>query len=429
MKMQRSLLSTSIAAAGLPVLALLAAPAFAQQGDADVADLERRIGELEAIVERVQGQAPETDFDNQYLVREGKGIKIGGTTITFSGFIKADMIAGSNGDGTKNTYSVGVPRNFAGFARNDSSSWNVGLTARESRFAFGTSTEDVAGHTLETYLEMDFNDDMESNGNELVSNSYNPRLRQAYGSWNGWTAGQTYTTFTDLAVLPEIMNQGKMAAFIYVTQPQVRYTMAAPGGSLMMALENPEDGISSIDADEYDDQSLPDFVARYNLRNSYGMYSVSGMARRLEVDDDETWAGAASIAARVPTIGRDNVRLQYSYGALGRYMGLLTYPDVQLEDQAADEAKAFVSQGLTAAYQHFWTEAWRSNLVGSHTEAVSDGSGLGVEASTSVHASLVWSPHAKMSYGLEYAHWTFKQPVTRDKDEYQQVMLSAKYDF
>jgi len=64
-----------------------------------------------------------------------------------------------------------------------------------------------------------------------------------------------------------------MAAFIYTTQPQLRYTMAAPGGKFMVALENPEDGFGNT---SYDDQSYPDLTARYQLRNRYGIYSVSG---------------------------------------------------------------------------------------------------------------------------------------------------------
>ncbi|MGP4843043.1 DcaP family trimeric outer membrane transporter [Marinobacter sp. 1Y8] len=427
-------LTKAVALAGLPLMALTSLPAAAQNSDSDVEALRERVEQLESRLSGAVSAAPEATADNPYILKEGDGLKIGDTTISFGGFIKADMIYGSGGDGTSNSYSVGLPRNFAKAAAS-TDDWKVGFTARESRFSFGTSTDDVGGHRLETYLEMDFNTAQDSPGNEVVSNSYNPRLRQAYGRWNSWEFGQTYTTFTDLAALPEILNQGKMAAFIYTTQPMIRYNMEAPGGKIMVALENPEDGYGS---NSYDDQSYPDLTARYQIRGNYGFYSIAGMLRNLEDDasGDEKLAGAMSLSARIPTIGRDDLRMQYSYGALGRYMGLFTYPDVDLADQAGGEVDPLTTYGATIAYRHFWAPQWRSSLVGSHTEVV-DGTavqGAGsllsyFDASTSVHANLLWSPHQNLTLGLEYSYWNFAYAGSDDNDQYQQVMASAKMMF
>ncbi|MAA65857.1 MAG: hypothetical protein CL581_13915 [Alteromonadaceae bacterium] len=427
-------MTKAVALAGLPLIALTSVPVAAQDADSEVDALRQRVEQLESRLSGAVSEAPEATADNPYILKEGDGLKIGDTTISFGGFIKADMIYGSGGDGTLNTYSVGLPRNFAKAAAS-TDDWKVGFTARESRFSFGTSTDDVGGHRLQTYLEMDFNTAQDSPGNEVVSNSYNPRLRQAYGRWNGWEFGQTYTTFTDLAALPEILNQGKMAAFIYVTQPMIRYNMQAPGGKFMVALENPEDGYGT---NSYDDQSYPDLTARYEIRGNYGFYSVAGMLRNLEDDasGDEKLAGAVSLSARIPTIGRDDVRLQYNYGALGRYMGLFTYPDVDLADQAAGEVDPLTTYGATAAYRHFWTPQWRSSLVGSYTEVVDDTAVQGAgsllsyfDASTSVHANLLWSPHQNLTLGLEYSYWNFAYAGSDDNDQYQQVMASAKMMF
>ena len=87
----------------------------------------------------------------------GKGIKIGDTTISFGGFIKADVIFGSNGNGISNGYSIGLPRTLAKAANEGESDWKTGFSVRESRISIGTKTEDVAGHDLTTYIEMDFN--------------------------------------------------------------------------------------------------------------------------------------------------------------------------------------------------------------------------------------------------------------------------------
>ena len=424
-----------------PIVATLGVPAWAQ----DAADLERRLEALQAEVAALKSsRAPEAEEDNPYLLKDGDGIRIGDTTVSFGGFIKADVIVGSNGDGTENAYSVGVPRSFAAYARSDQNDWQVGFTARESRFSFGTATVDVLGDVLTTYLEMDFNDNATGDGNEIVSNSYNPRLRQAFGSWKGWTIGQTYTTFSNLATLPEILNQGKMAGFIYTTQALIRYTMPVPGGKLLMSLENPEDASSSFEyADDlafagetlYDDQSIPDIVVRYDITGDYGVYSVAGMVRRIDSRTDEAWTGAGSLSARIPTIGKDDVRLQYSYGALGRYMGLYLYPDSNYRAEMATggDVDPFDSQGITAAYRHFWTAAWRSTLSVSHTEAVDDpfttGTLGGLDSATSTHANLIWTPHPNMTYGIEYAYWDFDTYEQPGSDQYQQAMLSAQFQF
>lgn len=202
-------LARAVALAGLPLMALASASALGQSSELD--ELRERVELLESKLEGAVSTAPELTEDNPYLLRDGDGIKIGNTTISFGGFIKADAIFGSHGNGSLNSYSVGLPRTFASAARSDESDWKTGFSARESRLSIGTKTDDVVGHTLTTYVEMDFNQDLNDGlnetGNEIVSNSYSPRLRQAYGSWNGWDFGQTYTTFTDLAAMPEILDQ------------------------------------------------------------------------------------------------------------------------------------------------------------------------------------------------------------------------------
>jgi len=426
----------AVVIAGLPLMAIGSGSALAQSTELD--ELRERVQQLENKLEGAVSTAPELTEDNPYLLRDGDGIKIGSTTISFGGFIKADAIFGSHGNGSLNSYSIGLPRTFASAAASDESDWKTGFSARESRISIGTKTEDVVGHTLTTYLEMDFNQDLNDGlnetGNEIVSNSYSPRLRQAYGSWNGWDFGQTYTTFTDLAAMPEILDQGKQAAFIYATQPMIRYNMAAPGGKLMVSLENPEDGYYG---NSYDDQSYPDLAMRYQIRGNYGFYSIAGLLRNFEDNaaDETITDGAVSLSARIPTVGRDDLRLQYSYGALGRYMGLLTYPDVDLAALAQGDVEPLKTYGATAAYRHFWSPAWRSTLTVSHTEIVDDlvappaGTLSYFDSSTSVHANILWSAHRNLTLGLEYAYWDFGEIATSSSMQYEQVMASAKLSF
>ena len=158
-------------------LLMLGSVTARRRGNTELEELRERIQVLESHV----STAPAARDDSPCLLREGKGMKIGDTTITFGGFIKADVIFGSNGNGTPNGYSIALPRTLAK-AANEGKRLENRLLCRESRISIGTKTESVAGHDLTTYIEMDFNTAADAPGNEVVSNSYNPRMQQTYGS-------------------------------------------------------------------------------------------------------------------------------------------------------------------------------------------------------------------------------------------------------
>ena len=89
-------LARAIAVASLPLFALGSAAASAQSNE--LQELRDRIQKLEAQqAEQETGTAPEPAADNDYLTRDGAGFRIGNTTMTIGGFIKADVLAGSNG--------------------------------------------------------------------------------------------------------------------------------------------------------------------------------------------------------------------------------------------------------------------------------------------------------------------------------------------
>lgn len=458
-------LAGAIVCLGLPLLLMGAGPAVAQ--NAEIEELRRQLRaleqkldestariEAEAAAARSDAREARTELASQQkefagtrdaiarsdlIVRDGKGIKIGDTTVTVNGFIKADAVYASGGDGSRNNRTLGQAPNFAEFARSaNADRWRFGSSVRESRVGLRTVTPDVNGRDLTTYLEVDFHGS-EDGANEFVSNSYNPRLRLAYASWGDWTVGQDVTTFSELAALPEILNQGKMAAFIYARQPLLRYSMNVPGGRLFASVENPEDGDH--------DQAYPDLVLRYQVRNDYGIYSLAAMARTLEKGNsgDRSLQGAVSLSARIPTVGKDNLRLQYSYGALGRYAGLRTFQDIlntdtTVTDGAGNSTTLYgeltpaVSYGATAAYQKHWSPKWRSNLTLSQLEMVTDTNGAELgryfDRSTSAHLNLLYAATDRITLGLEYAYWDFGA-MNQDKSSYQyeQVMASAKVDF
>lgn len=84
-------LARVIALASMPLVTFGAANVAAQESS-ELQELRDRVQTLERTLEGAVSTAPELQDDNPYLLRNGDGIKIGGTTISFGGFIKADAI-------------------------------------------------------------------------------------------------------------------------------------------------------------------------------------------------------------------------------------------------------------------------------------------------------------------------------------------------
>ena len=97
-------------------------------------------------------------------------------------------------------------------------------------------------------------------------------------------------------------------------------------GNFQVAIENPE----SWGGDTAND-SVPDVIARYNIEGDWGSISVSGLARQLNTSlGNSESAFGASIAGRINTTGKDDIRFQFHKGELGRYVGVAAVKDLYL---------------------------------------------------------------------------------------------------
>lgn len=331
------------------------------------------------------------------------GLLIGKTKLTVGGYIKGDLVYTTNGAvGSANALIAPANTRTADSDADD----RVDLSARESRLWIKTNTE-VAGKPFKTHLETDF---YGSSGNEFVSNSHSVRIRHAYGQWGNLLFGHTWSTFMDPTALGEINAFGQHASPIFVRQGQIRYTQPFANGSLMMAVENAEDG--------GDDDNTPDLAARLNFDGKWGHASVSGLLRKMGDDSNRDWENAFSVSAKLPVFGRDDIRLQYNDGALGRYMGLAHFLESGL-DLARDV------WGASIAYRHFWSQSLRSTVMYSKTEADDkDIVGL-IDDVDSTHINLMWSPSPKLRYGIEYATWNLS--LDGVESDFDAVQISARY--
>jgi hypothetical protein len=413
--------------------------------------LEARIVELENLVHQLlknqQAPAPDTAavaaqaeqaavarvtamMDDHHKAQEEKAKK---HTYQFGGFVKTDVIYTSMGDGS---YS-GAGRDFyipATVQVGGAAESYLDFHGKESRINFKSTHNLDNGVKLGTFIEFDMQ--LAPGGDERISNSYNPRMRHAFATYNKWLFGQTWMTFFNVGALPENLDfVGPAESTIFGRQAMIRYT----SGPWQFALENPETTITPYNGGGRivaDDNNMPDVVLRYNHKGDWGSFTAAGMFRQLAYDnpaagiDDKTESYGISLSGKFAVGDRDDFRWMASTGkGLGRYMGLNTANGAVLD--ADNRLETIDSTGLVASYRHLWDDKWRSNLTFGYLSVDNDTAltGMGVtKKATSIHFNLIYSPVPKLSFGGEimYAEREIESGVDGDMTRLQ---FSAKYAF
>ena len=117
-------------------------------------------------------------------------VDMGEFTFTYGGYVKLDAMYSDYSDGNPADGSIGrdfyVPSTTP--VNGDSDDGVFDMHAKQTRFYLGTKGN-YDGHELGGRIEMDFL--LSPGGNERVSNSYNPRLRHAFITYDKWLFGQT----------------------------------------------------------------------------------------------------------------------------------------------------------------------------------------------------------------------------------------------
>jgi hypothetical protein len=446
-----SLVAATLAAAalGLPGAAL-AETAKEQELEARVAELEKLVRQLLAekqaapaaapgAAPAVAAAAPAKPAPAPIQPTSITPNAAPGTSFVLTGFVKADALFTDTSDGEIAENTAGRDFYVPGLTPVGGLDEGTDLNAhiKQSRINFGTDTILDGGDKLMTRFEVDFFGS--SLGDQRITNTYAPVVRHAYVQWREWLVGQTWSTFQDVAVLPEAVDFiGPTDGTVFVRQPQVRYTR----GGLSLAAENPETTITPFGGGTggnaritTDDSLVPDLVARYTWKGAWGHVSLAGMLRELAYEttgpaaiDDSTWTGAASLSGKF-MVGRDDVRFMLLGGNLGRYVGLNFTNDVVLD--ANGNLEAIDGYAGFIAYRHLWTDRLRSSVyyaLGSYdNDADLTGGGVN-ESSDSWTINLFYTPFPKLDIGAEYRHATRELENGLD-GELDRLQLTTKYFF
>lgn len=360
-------------------------------------------------------------------------VTFGDTELTYGGYIKLDAMWTDTSDGQ---IATGIGRDF--YIPSLTPVGGVGESAtfdahaRQSRFFFKTATTLDNGKKVTGMIEFDMMST--PNGDERISNGYSPEIRHAFLSYENWLMGQTWSTFMDVASLPDSLDfVGNTDGSIFNRQAQIRYT----NGGWQVALENPETTVTPNMGGARvvtDDNSVPDVIVKYNHVDSWGSVAVALMARQLSMQsgtvDDSTNGYAVSVSGKYNVSATDDIRFTINSGeGLGRYIGLNTSNDAVLD--AAGKLDAIQVTGYALAYKHAWADKWRSSFIYSALNIDNDAqlTGLNVTDNTSSYAAnLIYQAANKLMFGVELRHAT-RELVSGADGDLNRVQFSAKYDF
>ena len=207
-------------------------------------------------------------------------------------------------------------------------------------------------------------------------------------------------------------------------------------------LADPPPDCESIDStagdllQSYND--LPDFSIRYRNNGDFGHYQIAGMVRKLGYErldtgnkDDEIGWGI-NTSAGINTWGRDKLKLQVVYGeGIGNYMndgGIDIAPDSDDINNAGAETVPLL--GISAYYDHYWSDRWSSSFGWSMTDLdSSDGQRPNEFAKGQIaQINLLHYPADNVMLGTEF-NWGEREDVDGDTGSDYRLQFSLKVNF
>jgi hypothetical protein len=365
---------------------------------------------------------------------QAQEIEVGKTTIGFHGFIKVDTMFTEYNDGIPPVKAIDdfyipalVPTRSSS-STNTSEGVKFNSHAKQSRFNIGSSTVLSNGEKITGFIEVDFGPGSATSNGETTTNRSGVDLRHAFISYGKWKFGQTWTNALNGSAIAETLDFFALSeGMIDTRQMQVRYS----NGPLSISLENPETTVGRV---KTNDSSIPDLIAKYNVKGDWGNLSVAGIMRQLKykdadlnIDSSEGAVGI-SIAGRVNSVGKDDIRFQVSSGkGLGRYLGLALNPDAYVDGN--NELATIDQTAANIGYRHFWSETTRSTLGYAIYDADADtAAGVYNKKSQSIHANLLFSPMSKLTLGGEVIYGKLEKS-NGDTGDMNRLQFSAKYSF
>lgn len=323
------------------------------------------------------------------------GIVVVGDDIAMKigGYIKADLIKDFDAIGSTDFFdTTTIPT--SGPNRE-----NARFHARQSRLSFDTRWH-TEGDTVRAFVEADFF------GGEPNNPTF--RLRHAYGRVGRFTAGQTWTTFTDPSAVPQTLDREGGVSNVNRRQGLVRWDQPLWWDDLTIAvaLEDPEVTVGAPSMLMGQGRTeFPDFITRVRLERDWGELRAAYVARTLgfqpvgePVINEHGWG--MNFTGSVFVLDDTKAYYQITFGdGIGSYRGS---PDVVAT--GPNSAAIVGSFGWMVGVHHQWSDRWTSNLTFSKLtmEDVPGQDPDNLRRTTYLAVNLIANPYERVFCGVEY---------------------------
>lgn len=297
---------------------------------------------------------------------------------------------------------------------------NTRFHARQTRMSIDTrwlADEDP----VRVFVEGDFYGD----GNTF-------RLRHAYGEVGSLLAGQTWTTFTDVAAAPATLDFEGAVSNVNRRQAMIRWTQSVLHEDLKLAIaaENPQFDIVPPQGITGDARTpSPDLVGRLRLSKEWGQFQIAYLYRLggFQETDRSVVTGTAwglNFTGTILPTKTSKFYYQIVFGdGIGSYHGL---PDAAPESANTDKVLGFT--GWMVGYTRDWTDRLNSNFT--YAENALSNSLLqqtdDVHRTTYLAANLIWEPKDRVNVGIEYLYG-LRENIDRNASDAHRLQAAFIY--
>lgn len=356
------------------------------------------------------GQINFNDFPDDFL--KGINIRNGRWAAKIGGYVKADLIHDFRAIDSQDffdpaTIPVGEPQRT-----------NTNFHARQSRLNLDTRWLSDNGDPLRIMVEGDFFGE---------DNSF--RLRHAYGEYEGFIVGQTWTTLTHRAALPNTLDNVGDVASVGRRQAQMRYSRKFFDDRLTLAasIEDPRVLVDDVFLQFGEPRTpFPDFIVRgrwveekYQLQLATVVRKVGFQLTGQEVMEFN--GGGLNATGLIHVTPRDRF-----YGGVLWGTGIGSYRDLpDVAPIGGGQGTAIESLAWYVGLTHSWNDRWQTNL----TYSEGDVNNTALQPADSINrmqylaTNLIWQPTESLFIGSELL-WGLRINNDGAQQDASRVMVS-----
>lgn len=293
--------------------------------------------------------------------------------------------------------------------------------------------------SVKSWFEFDFF----GTGSDAGDTKFN--LRHAWVEVGSLGFGQTNSTFMDISIFPNVIDWWGPSGMAFNRNPQLRYTWFGEETQLAVALEKPNGsfntGIFGTLSPEFNSRAtdrtpLPDLTAHWRSEGDWGHYQIAGVLRQLEYEtrgtannkpngEDTGWG--VNLTSVINTSPRNRLKLGLVYGE-----GIASFMNDGGVNLAPEnfEGEAVPVLGVTAYYDHYWSDQWSSSIGYSLNKADprNQQADFEFEAGSYSSVNLLYTPYPDLLIGSEFLWGNHENVAGEDADDYR-IQFSLKHKF